>query len=416
MSIEGSADGSFELDKDEDDEDWADDINEDSLDDLLTEPMTLESAINQYRVTNPDSLQHHEQIPSPARSTEHDSEYDPNESTTADFMDTLIQEGLFSPPEMSTPAFEDQPAIPIVSGAAPCLSTPSFGDSISVSPMFPNMQPEEMFKQPDTDDAGIPYGRTHHIERNVLAHSLSTLSLGQPIEQPDLPHENDHHMLLNANAAQPSLVPAPASHLAHQSGPMPDPFITLQTATKVLSPPNQQPRQEGGIPLGRTSHQERMVAARMLATQSLGLGMPRSPAISKDLTRANSETMAAASALSTRPVASPTPSPDAQDEGEMLFDASFEMNNSGIFDTTEVAEVPKQIAPLQQLSREDSGSTPRRLPRPPPPRVEAVKVPSPIVLVATLPAPAPTPVAGRLNVEPMSSTPEKRVSHLVLSH
>lgn len=55
---------------------------------------------------------------------------------------------------------------------------------------------------------------------------------------------------------------------------MQDPFITIQTITQGES----KERSEGGIPLGRTSHAERTKAARLLATQGLGIGMPRSPA------------------------------------------------------------------------------------------------------------------------------------------
>lgn len=363
MSVEGSADGSFEVEK-EDDEEWADDTNEDSLEGILIEPETLERASVPYRVVNPDS---------PTQSAE---DYDQDESTTADFMNTLVQEGLFSPPELSTPAFENQPIIP--NGHAPFLSTPSLGEPVQVTPLLANIEPDQMYA--DNDEVGIPYGRSHHAERNLLAHASPEKHVNLP-PQPDIPNHSDHHMLLNANAAQPALPHQSASvseHLAHQSGPMPDPFITIQTATKVLSPPAD--RTEDGIPLGRTSHHDRIAAARMLATQSLGLGMPRSPAISKNLTRANSETVA-----TSVPLPSPTPTPGDED-GEMLFDASFEMSNEDERGENESpAELPSRLVPLQHLDQD--AVTPRRLPKPP--KVEEVKLPSPVSLQVPVTEAAP---------------------------
>jgi hypothetical protein len=116
----------------------------------------------------------------------------------------------------------------------------------------------------------------------------------------------------------------------------------------------------------------------MLATQSLGIGMPRSPAVSQQITRAQSDTGR---------LVEPAPSPSPEDEdldSEMLFDASFEMSHDG--DTSIVSERHEEqpitrIASLQKaMEREEemevSGAAARRLPKPP--KVAEVKLPSPI--------------------------------------
>ncbi|WVQ76151.1 hypothetical protein IAR50_005803 [Cryptococcus sp. DSM 104548] len=293
ISAEPSMDGSFDVDAGMGDEaDWEDENRENSLDDLLAEKESVE----------PSEEGHDE----------------PTESSTADFMDTLVEEGLFSPPEMDTPAFSDQDGyeLPLETSFIdiqsqtddsdrPYLATPSLGGSVNASPLF---APHEAF--PDVDEAGIPYGRTHHAERALEAHQ-HRLEVGR-FEQPSLPRDGGHGMLLNADASKPSLsipptspsfyhdyndpfasvtpslptpkakpapspapAPAPEPH-AHQTSPLPDPFLTIQTATATLHPEEEQ-REEAGVPLGRTSHQERVMAARMMATRGLGLGMPGRP-------------------------------------------------------------------------------------------------------------------------------------------
>jgi hypothetical protein len=270
MSIEGSADGSFDVDGAE--EEYEQGVT--SLDDILES--SIDGDMAQLVITNPDAG--------------HD------ESSTADFVNTLIEEGLFSPPQTSTPAFDDHTGfdesfeMPLEEddhlGASqpPTLSTPSLGSSIHVSPMFnlDTMQPlsiptGEAPTRSEVHSAGIPYGRTHHVERNAIAHSKPK---PVAIPQPALPPNQDHHMMMNADAAQPSTYSSPYTTpfdapLAHQYGPIADPFITVQTAN-----PSHESTGDGNP--GR-SHADR-IAARTLATQSLGLGMPRSPAISRDLT------------------------------------------------------------------------------------------------------------------------------------
>jgi serine/arginine repetitive matrix protein 2 len=351
-------DASFEQEtqsEGEEDGEWADeDARDNSLEDILHEPETLEKAFGrQYRVANPDVA---------SRETSEDGHGGVgDESATAEFMDTLISEGLFSPPELSTPAFEDYSQFHLSGDEpAPFLSTPSMGDSVHATPLLAGVEPQ----MPETDAAGIPYGRTHHAERNAAAHSAAP-ALGAPISQPAIPHGGSHQMLLNANAAQPALATGRSStdQMAHQSGTMPDPFLTIQTATNVITP--QSERQEGGIPLGRTSHIERMQAARMLATQSLGIGMPRSPGLSQT--------------FSVPAPVQPSFTPSADEESvdsEMLFDASFEMEMS---DEEAESPAPTRLAPLQKTvekeEREEVANG-RRLPKPP--KVESVRVPSPV--------------------------------------
>ncbi|WWC58165.1 uncharacterized protein I303_100701 [Kwoniella dejecticola CBS 10117] len=364
MSAEPSMDGSFEVrqheDEDEDDA-WIDEgINlnlprENSLDELLSDT----HAIDRHMQAAAASA-------SPILTEENDGTM-PEDSTTANFMDTLIEEGLFSPPTMDTPAFDDQNAFELPlepvdhDSDRPFLATPSLGGSVHATPLFAG----DMFGE--TDSAGIPYGRTHHAERAALAHSLSPVKGVSPIEQPQLPREEEHNMLLNANAAQPSLaIPTSPVHYpeyndpfasasisssmphAHQAGPMPDPFITIQTATQVL-PVRLEEREEDVIPLGRTSHAERLQARRMLATQSLGLGMPRSPAISQDLTRQYSED------------SSEEQFPPARgDEGEIL---------------AEDIVAPRMT---RNASQESDEGTKRRLPKIPAPAPMPVDIPSPV--------------------------------------
>ncbi|KAL7418687.1 Bud site selection protein bud4 [Cryptotrichosporon argae] len=292
MSVEGSADGSFEVDADDLDGEWEDDVranDSDSLDDLV-----LAVSAPRLTIANPDP----QDASSPSLT---DGFPTPHESATADFVSTLIEEGLFSPPQLGTPAFADQehfdmPLEPEFTDGddqcnhatkshdddAPVLSTPSFGDSIHATPLF------DASSLLATLEASAALDHATQREPVQPLDALPTISAGSPLDQP-LPRADDHTMLFNADASQPSIYRDPfaperqtAADEVHarQMGPLPDPFITLQTVTHVLSP-NKGQRDEGGVPLGRTSHAERVAAARALATQNLGLGFPgmaRSPA------------------------------------------------------------------------------------------------------------------------------------------
>lgn len=363
MSTEHSMDGSFEVDESH----WSD--GNDSLDDVNLQDSI--DSLSRLRVTNPDS-------PTASVGETEDDHTVADESTTANFVDELIAEGLFSPPQISTPAFEEAPSFAsVVNDQPPALSTPSLGDHIQVTPLLASMD-----KIAETDSAGIPYGRTHHAERAAEAHAQP---IHPKISQPGIPQQSDSQMLFNGNAARPSLpystpfdvVPIKAT----QAGPMPDPFITIQTATKVLSP--ERSRSEDGVPLGRTSHSERMQAARMLATQSLGLGMPRSPAVSKDLHSVSPNT----------PTSLPKEVPKEQikakdklvevgrveeDLEEVLFDVSFDgvRKASNLVDLPKVSSLSGSGLMIQDLKAKDV------LPETPkkkwPPMPEQIDIPSPV--------------------------------------
>jgi serine/arginine repetitive matrix protein 2 len=384
LSIEGSADGSFEADMEEGEE-WIDEgAREDSLDKILGEGMTRESSMDSLDQTSDINHAIHD------------------ESATADFFNTLIEEGLFSPPPVATPVFQDQPSFAMPGEddrSAPFLSTPSLGDSIHGTPMMGNLSLDD-----NTDQRGIPYGRTHHAERAVLAHSLPPLEKVVALEQPDLPHQSDHRMLLNANAAQPGI---PHNQVtigprSTQDGPMFDPFITIQTTTKIVTRTTE--REEAGIPLGRTSHSERVQAAKLLATSSLGLGMPRSPAISNGLAKSQGSPVNLAEYDGESESGSEQEEEaETNDERmdleyrlgepviagggrEMLFDASFEMVDDDAsdlppFEARVVSEVPEMVGPSSRMTqwrtqKDDGGSQKRGLPKPP--RPEPVGIPSPV--------------------------------------
>lgn len=321
MSIEGSADGSFDVpDFAQDAEEWEDEHDEDGNDDSLEGILDvgrMDRAMGGLTIMDDSQIFVGDEEADTV--DEHDQSGN-GESTTANF---LMEQGIFTPeadlaPTMLPQDVPDVPPIPAqharpdlqarlqqlavpasnaqqhptspslgtastASSHAPCLSTPSFGGSI-------NLDPTPVF--PEHDEAGIPYGRSHHAERNALAHAHPVLVKGH-LQPAQLPKNGEHQMLLNGNVTQPALPASPVTAAAqarldegpraHQEGQFHDPFITIQTATAVLSPYSQskskdQERTEDGVPLGRTSHIERMHAARQLASQGIGLGLPRSPA------------------------------------------------------------------------------------------------------------------------------------------
>ncbi|WVQ93585.1 hypothetical protein IAU59_000660 [Kwoniella sp. CBS 9459] len=393
LSAEPSMDGSFEVHIEEEDaDDWVDEgavhmHRDNSLDELLS---------GARAIVNAPMFQ-----ASPIVSDENEGHM-PDGSTTAEFMDTLIEEGLFSPPTMDTPAFEDQedfelPLEPVDHDSdRPFLSTPSLGGSVNVTPLLAS----EMF--PDTDQHGVPYGRTHHAERAAAAHSFASGAHATGLEQPGFPHNQDHNMLMNANAAQPALPKSPthypeyndpfasAAPHAHQVGTMPDPFITIQTATNVL-PIQHQQREEDGVPLGRTSHAERIQARRMLATQSLGLGMPRSPAISHDLTREYSEDKS-----------------ESGSDGEHVSEGEILTGELRDVREEHVPKAPPTLAPVV-MTRNGSGdssdsTTRRRLP----------KVPAPAPMPLDIPSPVTSPTKNEEEAQDKLTVAEKRSSKFEL--
>ena len=399
-SVEGSADGSFDVDS-------AVEHEGDSIDSV-----DLGAEISNLRITNPDTR--NSRSPSPETVEESDMGHaDPEESTTADFVNTLIEEGLFSPPQGQSPSFPDQPAFELplslpTDDKPPALSTPSLGGSVHATPILGGVSGVNRAAIPEVDEVGIPYGRTHHAERAAAARENTAVQHAKPVPQPALPHQSDEKMLFNGNArysdpwsagpisprpdqstfspqrqALPQMRSSPASapH-ARQAGPMPDPFITLQTATNVLAPQTQAntaEREEDGIPLGRSSHHERMMAARQLATQGLGLGMPRSPAVTGGLSSATSQMglPTAREPVKVVPAASELDKKHAETARQPAVERKEALDEDQLFDVSFGSEHGEEVEKVEKAKMADKRwSAPASGTRRPP--VEALNLPSPV--------------------------------------
>ena len=234
-----------------------------------------------------------------------------DESMTANFIDSLVEDGYFSPPSVQLPQLpqhlSDTPSIPGETPVlndfmdfTPKLETPSFGSSLGfhtpTTEQPPVLGPEIVSVEKsagtgdDKDNAGVPYGGSHHAERVALAHAIP-IRPTESIAQPTLPKPSIYGGEPVSRSANATELALPVSNRysdyqedrsrAHQDGAFVDPFVTIQTATKVynqISPEyTSANREEGGVPLGRTSHAERAKVARLLATQNLGLGLPNHP-------------------------------------------------------------------------------------------------------------------------------------------
>lgn len=198
-----------------------------------------------------------------------DQHEDEDQSTTANFIDSLVEDGYLSPPRsQSDPALEGY------------VQRDDIGLSLGES--------MEKIGSARTgygvvDEAGVPFGRTHHAERQAAAQGVQRAHRESPVQQPALPRQGDGPMLRSADVRTPAVAQTNQHHddiEAHQEGPFVDPFVTIQTATRINAGQSEQAqRQEGGIPLGRTSHAERAKVARVMATRGLGLGMPARPMV-----------------------------------------------------------------------------------------------------------------------------------------
>lgn len=114
------------------------------------------------------------------------------------------------------------------------------------------------------------------------------------LDLPHLPASQADPILMNGNVLEPStnfrrstssksnlaekaLSPSksyPEPH-AHQTGPLPDPFLTVNTVQGILGSPGNGPRdEEDGVPLGRTHHSDRR---RTVGELREGLGLHKSP-------------------------------------------------------------------------------------------------------------------------------------------
>ncbi|GMK59556.1 hypothetical protein CspeluHIS016_0801620 [Cutaneotrichosporon spelunceum] len=297
-----------------------------------------------------------------------------NESATANFMDEIFgDDAAEDVVESEAPAFADHDRFEIP-------MEQSFDQQDIGSPLF-------QYYDPSLDD--VPPSPTH---QHTFTPHLN------PGKQPDLPHNEDHTMLLNADAHQPATMApreeSPGPH-AHQDGPLFDPFLTIQTATEVMIETTE--RTEDGVPLGRTSHHERIQARRLLATQSLGLGFPG--ALPK-----------AGSPLRVAPDSDSDGSPNipfkalptaSEREGDDVFgaviaspaskaDSARKVSNTShgrrvsgrqVSDVPELQGTSRRMAQFKATKgtpKKESETPNRGLPRPPPPAPAAIDVPSPV--------------------------------------
>jgi serine/arginine repetitive matrix protein 2 len=187
------------------------------------------------------------------------------ESTTANFIDSLYADGYLSPP-----------------GSQGGVSASGTFDGLAAT------------LEREVDAYGVPLGRSHHADRAAEAHAVERDHHHGHVQQPALPRAHADEavgetMLRTGDARTPATAVASREPYgndipAHQDGQFVDPFVTIQTATRVSAidyhgaqPASQ--REEDGVPLGRTSHAERAKVARQLATRGLGLGMPARPMV-----------------------------------------------------------------------------------------------------------------------------------------
>lgn len=230
------------------------------------------------------------------------AQMDEDESTTANFIDSLYEDGYLSPPQSQSVS---------ASGTFDRLGSvledegemnDGLDDRLRSVQNTSRHQAERTHRQ-EMDEGGIPLGRTHHADRAAAAHEAQRYHQGPSLHQPALPRVPlddeapfGETMLRNGDARTPATALArDVQHnetvTAHQDGQFVDPFVTIQTATRVNASdyhgvsglPQQtastQNRQEDGVPLGRTSHAERAKVARLMATRGLGLGMPARPMV-----------------------------------------------------------------------------------------------------------------------------------------
>jgi hypothetical protein len=207
---------------------------------------------------------------------EHQSHHqeDEDQSMTANFIDSLVEDGYLSPPRsQSDPALAGyvHPGIPHEEEM-----TLSIGESME---RIGSSRTEYGV----VDDGGVPFGRTHHADRQAVAREVQRAHHEAAVQQPALPRQGDVPMLRSADVRTPATAQANYDQTgitAHQDGQFVDPFVTIQTATRINAGlPQEAQRQEDGIPLGRTSHAERAKVARVMATRGLGLGMPARPMV-----------------------------------------------------------------------------------------------------------------------------------------
>ena len=347
-----------------------------------------------------------------------------DESMTANFIDSLVEDGYFSPPAMQTATMPNQifdtPSVPgetpILNSFmdfTPKLETPSFGSSLGFStpamenpPNLHNVeQDSEVLRslgKDNLDDAGIPYGRTHHSERVALARALP-IHIGGSIEQPALPKPSSRSqepLVRSADATQPSL-PVLNHHRqdvygdyprVQQDGAFVDPFVTVQTVSHTYQQGSSGSRYEqGGELTSRPGHNDRAKVARLLATQSLGLGLPNHP----------KQPSLPSTGLPAKRYISYGESEDGSEEDESDDEPAAQMSLASAAPPARqaLATPPKTedmsdrrpllSQKLEQLCSPSMSSAKRALPKPPQPR--QLDIPSPKLAPALLPMPDALP-------------------------
>ncbi|KAJ9095988.1 hypothetical protein QFC21_005351 [Naganishia friedmannii] len=234
-----------------------------------------------------------------------------DESTTANFIDSLYEDGYLSPPQSQSESSLAAQATSVAMSDSVRSNSIDEGDlpnrhrSQEAAQM--ERYEEPAFKSLERDECGIPLGRTHHADRAVAAREVQRQHHeGLSVRQPALPRmapgdgpQLGETMLRSGDVTVPATKGANGHGrhedliTAHQDGQFVDPFVTIQTATRVTyneshtgtgsssgaDAPRAEQREEGGVPLGRTSHVERAKVARILATRGLGLGMPARPMV-----------------------------------------------------------------------------------------------------------------------------------------
>jgi serine/arginine repetitive matrix protein 2 len=351
-----------------------------------------------------------------------DGGYHRDESMTANFIDSLVEDGYFSPPAMQTATLPNQifdtPSVPGETPVlnsfmdfTPKLETPSFGSSLGFSTpamenppvALPHVEQDlEVLRSLGKDDRE-EYGRAHLSERVALAPALP-IHLGESMEQPALPKpltQSQGSALQGAEATRPSL-PVVGHDVyedyprVQQDGAFVDPFVTVQTATQAHNQGfSGAPREQDAL---RTGHNERSKVARLLATQSLGLGLPNHP----------KQPSLPSTGLPAKRYISYGESEDGSEEDE---------SDDERMPLASVARPPASQAPpkedtsdrrpllsqkLEQLCSPSTSSAKRALPKPPQP--QQLDIPSPKLAPALLPLPDALPRSSSPTVS-RSTTP-----------
>ena len=147
---------------------------------------------------------------------------DEDQSTTANFIDSLVEDGFLSPPRsQSDPALEGYVHREDI-GLSLGESMGKIGSARTGNRVF--------------DEVGVPFGRTHHAERQAAAREVQCAHHELSVQQPALPRQGLEPMLRRGDVRTPAITQANQHHddiEAHQDGQFVDPFVSIQTATRI---------------------------------------------------------------------------------------------------------------------------------------------------------------------------------------